>query len=88
VEDFPRQGLFSAPIKLDGVDVASIFSHLVAALGMGASFSRPATPKRVWAAGAVCSVIPDLDVIGLRLGVQYGDFWGHRGFTHSLLSLP
>jgi inner membrane protein len=33
----------------------------------------------------VCSVIPDLDVIGFRYGIRYGDFWGHRGFTHSLL---
>jgi inner membrane protein len=65
--------------------VASIFSHVVAALGIGACFCRPGTPKRVWVAGAACSVIPDLDVIGFRLGVHYGDFWGHRGFTHSLL---
>ena len=36
-------------------------------------------------AGVVCSVIPDLDVIGIQVGIQYGDFWGHRGFTHSLL---
>jgi inner membrane protein len=33
----------------------------------------------------VCSIIPDLDVIGFRFGIRYGDFWGHRGFTHSLL---
>jgi inner membrane protein len=32
-----------------------------------------------------CSVIPDLDVIGFHFGIHYGDFWGHRGFTHSLL---
>jgi inner membrane protein len=30
-------------------------------------------------------VIPDFDVIGFRLGIRYGDFWGHRGFTHSLV---
>jgi inner membrane protein len=30
-------------------------------------------------------VIPDLDVIGFRFGIRYGDFWGHRGFTHSLV---
>jgi len=30
-------------------------------------------------------VLPDLDVIGFPLGIRYGDFWGHRGFTHSLL---
>jgi inner membrane protein len=35
-------------------------------------------------AGALCSVIPDLDVIGFRFGVPYANFWGHRGFTHSL----
>jgi inner membrane protein len=34
--------------------------------------------------GALCSVIPDLDVIGFRFGIRYGDNWGHRGFTHSL----
>jgi|SRR5277367_1033483 len=65
--------------------MASVFSHAVAALGIGACFYRPQAPKRVWVIGAVCSVVPDLDVIGLRFGVQYADFWGHRGFTHSLL---
>jgi inner membrane protein len=65
--------------------VASAFSHAVAALSIGTCFYRPGTPKRVWVAGALCSVIPDLDVIGFRFGIRYGDFWGHRGFTHSLL---
>jgi inner membrane protein len=35
--------------------------------------------------GALCSVVPDLDVIGFRFGIRYGDFLGHRGFTHSLV---
>lgn len=65
--------------------MASVFSHAVAALGIGACFYRPGTPRRVWVIGAACSVIPDLDVIGFRFGVRYGDFWGHRGFTHSIL---
>jgi inner membrane protein len=65
--------------------MASVFSHAIAALGIGACFYRPGTPKRVWVAGAICSVIPDLDVIGFRFGIHYGDFWGHRGFTHSLV---
>jgi inner membrane protein len=65
--------------------MASVFSHAVAALGIGSGFYQPRTPKWVWVLGALCSVIPDLDVIGFALGVHYGDFWGHRGFTHSLL---
>jgi inner membrane protein len=65
--------------------MASVFSHAVAALGIGACFYPSRAPKRVWGIGALCSVLPDLDVIGFRLGIPYGDFWGHRGFTHSLL---
>jgi inner membrane protein len=31
------------------------------------------------------SLLPDADVIGFALGVQYADPWGHRGATHSLM---
>ena len=65
--------------------LASVFSHAVAALSIGTCFYRPRMPKRAWLLGAACSVVPDLDVIGFRFGVRYGDFWGHRGFTHSLV---
>lgn len=65
--------------------MASPFSHAVAALSIGTCFYRPKVPKRVWLAGLLCSVIPDLDTIGFRFGIHYGDFWGHRGFTHSLV---
>src|SRR5882724_8229242 len=65
--------------------MASVFSHAVATLGVSTCFYREQTPKRVWAVGAFCSVIPDFDVIGFHFGVRYADFWGHRGFTHSLL---
>jgi inner membrane protein len=33
----------------------------------------------------LCSILPDFDVIGFQFGVRYGDLWGHRGMTHSLL---
>ena len=65
--------------------MASAISHAVAALSLGACFYRPGMPKRVLVAGALCSILPDLDVIGFHFGIRYGDFWGHRGFTHSLL---
>lgn len=64
--------------------MASAFSHTIAASAITAAFYRPGVPKRVWILGIACSVLPDLDVIGFRFGIPYGDFWGHRGFTHSL----
>jgi inner membrane protein len=65
--------------------VASLPSHAFAALCIGACFYKSAIPKRIWVIGAACSVVSDLDVIGFRFGIHYGDFWGHRGFIHSLL---
>jgi inner membrane protein len=65
--------------------MASPFSHAVAALSIGTCFYRPQIPKRIWVPGVLCSVAPDLDVIGFKFGIHYGDFWGHRGFTHSLV---
>jgi inner membrane protein len=65
--------------------VASVFSHVVAGLSLGSAFYRRGVSRRIWAAGALCSVLPDIDVIGFYFGVRDGDFWGHRGFTHSLV---
>jgi len=41
-------------------------------------------PTRFWVLSAVCSVLPDVDVIGFYYGIKYGDMFGHRGFLHSL----
>lgn len=65
--------------------MASGFSHAVTALSIGSCFYRPQVPKRVWIAATICAMLPDIDVIGFHLGIHYGDFWGHRGFTHSLI---
>ena len=65
--------------------MASAFTHAVAALGIATAYYKREIPKSVWIAGAVCSTIPDLDTIGFGYGIRYEDFWGHRGFTHSLV---
>ena len=39
------------------------------------------SPITLWSA---LSLLPDVDVVGFSLGVEYGDPWGHRGATHSL----
>jgi inner membrane protein len=64
--------------------LASAISHAVAAIGISACFYDSRVPKSVWLAGTICAVLPDIDVIGFRFGVHYGDFLGHRGFTHSI----
>ena len=63
----------------------SAFTHAAAALSIGTWFRHLKFPKEVFLAAAICSAIPDLDVIGFAFGVNYSDFLGHRGFTHSLV---
>lgn len=62
--------------------VASVFTHAFAA----AALAHVVVPRRrgLLLLGASCAVAPDLDVIGFRLGVGYGDMLGHRGLSHSL----
>ena len=41
--------------------------------------------RRALLLGVLCAVLPDIDVVGFGYGIQYGDLWGHRGLTHSLV---
>lgn len=53
---------------------------------------RPAPPRDIWRRplplvpllAVVVALLPDVDVLGFALGIEYGDPWGHRGITHSL----
>jgi inner membrane protein len=57
------------------------------AVGMAAArvdrdTAAPRWPSMAW--WSALSLLPDIDVVGFALGVEYGDPWGHRGATHSL----
>jgi inner membrane protein len=56
----------------------------------GVAIGQTAKPSwgrdwRFWSLAALCSVLPDLDVLGLYLGIPYGALWGHRGLMHSFV---
>ncbi len=58
--------------SLSGIAVSSLFA------------SRPHVLRVVFLC-VLCSVFPDFDAVGLRLGVPYQHWLGHRGFSHSIL---
>ena len=60
-------------------------SHPAVPVAIGLGLGRAAVSGRLLAAAAVASVLPDLDVIGFRLGIPYASALGHRGLSHSLL---
>ena len=63
----------------------TIITHSVFAISLAHVFKHNELPVRFWLLAVVCSMLPDIDVVGFSFGVKYGDFWGHRGFTHSLV---
>ncbi len=58
-------------------------THAVLAAAAAAGFEEQDKTLRLWLATIVVSVLPDADTLGFALGVDYGDFLGHRGFFHS-----
>ena len=64
--------------------MATIISHPAAALAIFPWFKPIRKTKYILLTGMVLTALPDLDVIGLRLGIPYGDLLGHRGLTHSI----
>jgi inner membrane protein len=65
--------------------MASAPTHALVAVALGVAFGARRVSAGTVVAGAVCSVLPDLDVIGFDFGIRYGDVLGHRGISHSLL---
>jgi inner membrane protein len=64
--------------------VASIPSHAVFALALGACIAPAAIRRRAMLWGAALAVLPDSDAVGHWLGVPTRSLFGHRGLTHSL----
>ena len=71
--------------------MASLIGHTAVAL-TGAYVFRPIrsdipSERKVpwWGGSILISLLPDIDVLTFLAGVPYGSFWGHRGFTHSIL---
>jgi inner membrane protein len=62
----------------------SIFSHAIFATVVGKAFTPGRIPVRFWVLTALCSILPDADVVGLAYGLRHGSLFGHRGFTHSI----
>src|ERR1700752_4793886 len=61
----------------------TILSHAIVAAAVGHACSERRLPTRFWVWTAVCSMLPDADVIGFAYGIRYADILGHRGLSHS-----
>src|SRR5438093_11106902 len=65
--------------------MCSIITHPAVPLALSGFLPQENMSPALLLAGAVCSIIPDLDVVGFRFRINYNDILKHRDFTHSLL---
>src|SRR5262245_40133686 len=61
----------------------SVFTHALVGVGLAAIAGHIRSPLVVGLSMGLAT-LPDFDVLGFYLGVPYGSFLGHRGFSHSL----
>jgi len=64
--------------------MSTIISHTAIPIALSAVFPSGKISLGLLLLGAICSMAPDLDVIGFSFGIRYGDMLGHRGFSHSI----
>ena len=65
--------------------MASIFGHAAGVIAIGKGFSKELRSPKFWLLGILCSILPDADVIAFKFNIPYNSFWGHRGFSHSIV---
>jgi len=64
--------------------MATPFSHLAVPLALTVALGPELVPPGLLVLAIACALLPDLDALGLWLGIPYEHALGHRGFTHSL----
>ena len=65
--------------------MASAITHAFVGAALASAAPRALPRARLTLLLAVLAALPDLDVIGQRLGIPYAHPLGHRGFSHSLV---
>ncbi len=64
--------------------MASAFGHIALAYAMGKTLNPAWSSTRFWVLTVLCCLLPDVDVLGLLVGIPYEHVLGHRGITHSI----
>jgi inner membrane protein len=63
----------------------SVLSHPAVPLALGVAYGQRYVSGRLLLAGVGAAILPDIDALGLSLGIPYGHVLGHRGLSHSIL---
>ena len=63
----------------------TIITHAAVPLLIGAAMGRRTISRPLLIAGTIAAMLPDTDVLAFKFGIAYGDAFGHRGASHSIV---
>ena len=63
----------------------TIVSHAFFGVAVGSALLPERSRAKFLILTALCTILPDFDVIGFVFRINYGSVLGHRGITHSIL---
>ena len=66
--------------------MCTIMTHALLPLTAAGVLGARRVPLGLALVGAALAILPDADVIGFGLGIDYGSVLGHRGISHALAS--
>lgn len=62
----------------------TIITHAIVPLAVGIALGPTCIARPLIGIGAVLAMLPDADVVGFAMGVEYASPFGHRGASHSI----
>lgn len=62
----------------------TIMTHAIVPLAIAVAAGPARISPKLALAGAGLAMLPDADVVGFAIGIDYADPWGHRGATHAI----
>ena len=65
--------------------MATIFSHALVGCTVLKLAPKKYQSKISYLVAGLTAILPDIDYLGYVSHIPYDSFWGHRGFSHSLV---
>ncbi len=62
----------------------TVIAHTVTGIALSATLAQKQQWLKVGILAVICSIAPDMDAVGFRIGIPYQHWLGHRGLSHSI----
>lgn len=62
----------------------TVIAHTVTGIALSSTLAQKQQWLKIGILAVICSIAPDMDAVGFRIGIPYQHWLGHRGLSHSI----